>query len=98
MSRTPKIKQLTYEELADMFEITPNKAHIEVKKVYNKIINTLITQHRIPVWDAVMGVKDFFGMSDKEAVDKLNKNFQERLKREALEKYHVRGVSGQQSE
>lgn len=94
MSRTPKVKQMTYEELSEVFDMTPNKAHIEVKKVYNKIINSLVTEHNIPIWDAVMGVRSFFGMSEKEAVDKLNNEFQARLRKEALEKYHVPGVSG----
>jgi len=92
MSRSPKVKQMTYEELSEEFDITPNKAHIEVKRVYNKIINSLVTDG-VPMWDAVMGVRDFFGMSEKEAVDKLNKDFQERLKKEALQKYHVTGFS-----
>ena len=93
MSRSNKQKrQLTYEELGEIFEMTPNKAHMEVKRIYNKIINNLITEENIPMWDAVMSVKDYFGLSEKEAVDKLTPQFKERLQREALKKYHVRHV------
>lgn len=97
MSHIPKVKSYTYEELAKEFDITPNKAHIEVRKVYNKIISSLVNDHKFNVWDSVMGVRDFFGMSEKEAVDKLTPEFQERLKREALKKYHVPGVSGHET-
>lgn len=82
---------LTYEELASLFESTPGKIHTEVALVYNKIIEQLIVEKDVPIWDAVMGVKDFFGMSEREAVDKLNKTLRLKIKNYVKETYDIDG-------
>ena len=65
-------ENLTYEEIASLYETTPNKIHMMVKRTYNKIITSLVKDKNINIWDAVMATKDFFGMTEKEAIDKLN--------------------------
>jgi len=65
-------ENLTYEEIASLYETTPNKIHMLVKRTYNKIITAMVKDKKVNIWDAVMSVKDFFGMTEKEAIDKLN--------------------------
>ena len=80
-------KPLTYEELGKKCNMTPNKAHLEVKRIYNKMVKKLVYEQNINIWDCVVGLKDFFGMSEREAVDKLNKELKELLKKDAIQKY-----------
>ena len=80
-------KPITYEELGKKCNLTPNKAHLEVKRIYNKMVKQLIEQHNINIWDCVVGLKDFFGMTEREAVDKLNKEFKNLLKKDAIQRY-----------
>ena len=44
--KLPK-KQLTYEELARKYDITPNKAHSIVKSAYNKMVKNLMEMESI---------------------------------------------------
>jgi hypothetical protein len=81
------VKQMTYEELGKKCGMTPNKAHLEVKRIYNKMVKELVYIKHINIWDCVVGLKDFFGMSEREAVDKLNKEFKELLKKDAIQRY-----------
>jgi hypothetical protein len=81
------VKQLTYEELGKQCNMTPNKAHLEVKRVYNKMVKKLLLEHNINIWDCVVALKDFFGMSEREAVEKLNKEFKALLKKDAIQRY-----------
>jgi hypothetical protein len=81
------VKQMTYEELGKKCGMTPNKAHLEVKRIYNKMVKELVYTKHINIWDCVVGLKDFFGMSEREAVDKLNKEFKELLKKDAIQRY-----------
>jgi hypothetical protein len=81
------VKQMTYEELGKKCNITPNKAHLEVKRVYNKMVKQLVYEKHINIWDCVVGLKDFFGMTEREAVEKLNKEFKDLLKKDAIQRY-----------
>lgn len=78
---------MTYEELGKKCNITPNKAHLEVKRVYNKMVKQLVYEKHINIWDCVVGLKDFFGMTEREAVEKLNKEFKDLLKKDAIQRY-----------
>ena len=80
-------KPMTYEELGKKCNMTPNKAHLEVKRIYNKMVKQLVYEKNINIWDCVVGLKDYFGMSEREAVDKLNKEFKELLKKDAIQRY-----------
>jgi len=81
------VKQMTYEELGNKCGMTPNKAHLEVKRVYNKMVKQLVYEKNINIWDCVVGLKDFFGMTEREAVEKLNKEFKDLLKKDAIQRY-----------
>ena len=81
------VKQMTYDESGKKCGMTPNKAHLEVKRIYNKMVKELVYAKHINIWDCVVGLKDFFGMSEREAVDKLNKEFKELLKKDAIQRY-----------
>jgi hypothetical protein len=80
-------ENLTYEEIASLYETTPNKIHMMVKRTYNKIITGLVKDKGVNIWEAVMATKDFFGMSEKEAIDKLNPNNKSLIERYAETAY-----------
>jgi predicted transcriptional regulator len=61
MKYSVKHENLTYEEISSLYETTPNKVHMMIKRVYNKIITSLVKDKNVNIWDAIMGTKDFFG-------------------------------------
>lgn len=80
-------KPLTYAELGKICDMTPNKAHLEVKRIYNKLVRKLVHEENINIWDCVVGLKNYFGMTEREAVEKLNKEFKNLLKKDAIQRY-----------
>lgn len=85
-----KRKKLTYEELARKYDTTPNKVHTIVKGAYNKILHRLLENENINIFDAVLALREYFNMSESEAVDKLNDKHKEMLKQYAIEEYNIR--------
>lgn len=79
--------ELTYEQLGKILNMTPNKAHLEVKRIYNIIIERMVHEKNINIWDSVVAIKDLFGMTEKEAVNKLNKKLKKELIDDAREKF-----------
>jgi hypothetical protein len=79
--------ELTYDQLGKILNISPNKAHLEVKRIYNIIIERMVHEKKINIWDSVVAIKDLFGMTEKEAVNKLNKKLRKELSDDAKEKY-----------
>lgn len=86
MKYVAKHQNLTYDEIASLYDTSPNKVHMTIKRIYNKIITGLLDK-KVNIWDAVMGTKDFFGMSEKEAVDKLNSKNKKILENYAKEAF-----------
>jgi hypothetical protein len=72
--RKPKTGQLTIEQLSETYDISVNEVNNIIDGAYNKIIDSLIKDNIDP-WDAVVSVKEYFNMTEKDAVEKLsNKN------------------------
>ena len=84
--RVPKQNQLTYEEIATTLKMSPNKVHSVVKVAYNKMVKHLVQDKGHNIFDAVMWLKNQLGMSEKEAIDKLDEHNLTRLKKDASEK------------
>ena len=82
--RVAKPDQLTYEEIADLYKISPNKVHAIVKSAYNKMVNYYVEKFGMNIFDAVMELRQTMNMSEKEAFDKLNDENKIKLKEEAF--------------
>jgi len=82
--RVAKPDQLTYEEIADLYKISPNKVHAIVKSGYNKMVNYYVEKFGMNIFDAVMELRQTMNMSEKEAFDKLNDENKIKLKEEAF--------------
>ena len=94
-SRHQQRKPLTYEDLARLYDITPNKAHSVVKSTYNKIIKCLMEGDnpegkKVNIFDAVLALREYFNMTEIEAVEKLNDEHREMLTKYASEEYNIR--------
>lgn len=87
--KLPK-KQLTYEELARKYDITPNKAHSIVKSAYNKMVKNLMERERINIFDTVLALREYFNMSEKEAFEKLNDEHKRMIVKYAEESFEIR--------
>jgi predicted DNA-binding protein YlxM (UPF0122 family) len=82
--RVAKPDQLTYEEIADLYKISPNKVHAIVKSGYNKMVNYYVEKFGMNIFDAVMELRQTMNMSEKEAFDKLNDENKIKIKEEAF--------------
>ena len=82
--RVAKPDQLTYEEIADLYKISPNKVHAIVKSGYNKMVNYYVDKFGMNIFDAVMELRQTMNMSEKEAFDKLDDANKIKIKEEAF--------------
>jgi hypothetical protein len=89
-SRNQQKKPLTYEELARRYDITPNKAHSVVKSAYNKMVKSLMDSEKLNIFDAVLALREYFNMTEVEAVEKLNDEHREMLTKYASDEYHIK--------
>ena len=83
-------KQLTYEEIARKYDMTPAKAHSIVKQAYNKMIKALIDREKINIFDAVLVLREYFNMSEQEAYEKLNDENKQSLKNYAIQEFDIK--------
>lgn len=86
--KLPK-NQLTYEELARKYDITPNKAHSIVKSAYNKMVKSLMEKESINIFDTVLALREYFNMSEKEAFDKLNEEHKRLITKYAQDSFGI---------
>lgn len=86
-------KQLTYEDIARKYDMTPAKAHSIVKQAYNKMIKALIEKENVNIFDAVLALREYFNMSEQEAYDKLNDEHKDILKQYALKEFDIKSKS-----
>jgi predicted DNA-binding protein YlxM (UPF0122 family) len=82
--RVAKPDQLTYEEIADLYKISPNKVHAIVKSGYNKMVRYYVDKFGMNIFDAVMELRGQMNMSEKEAFEKLDEENKLRIKDEAF--------------
>jgi len=82
-------RPLTYEELARKYDSTPIKVHSVIKSAYNKMIKGLIEDGDINIFEAVLTLREYFNMTEAEAVEKLNDEHKEMLKKYATEEFHM---------
>jgi hypothetical protein len=75
-----KKNNMTYEEIARKYDITPVKAHSIVKSAYNKMVSSLMQKEEMTIFDAVLALRAYFNMSEKEAFTKLTEENQRLIK------------------
>jgi hypothetical protein len=70
--RIPKPDQLTFEQLAEIFDTSISDINNTVNIAYNKMVHELVFTNKFDIWDVVMELKNFFKMTEREAFEKLN--------------------------
>jgi hypothetical protein len=94
MKKSVSQKQLTYEDIARKYDMTPAKAHSIVKQAYNKMVKALMERENINIFDAVLALREYFNMSEEEAVNKLNDEHKLLLKNYAIKEFDIRSKKG----
>jgi hypothetical protein len=94
MKKSVSQKQLTYEDIARKYDMTPAKAHSIVKQAYNKMVKALMEKENINIFDAVLALREYFNMSEEEAVNKLNDEHKLLLKNYAIKEFDIRSKKG----
>jgi predicted DNA-binding protein (UPF0251 family) len=82
---------LTYEQIARKYDITVNRTQTIVKTAYNKIVKAMIEDEKmnVSIFDAVLALRQYFNMTEDEAVQKLNDVHKEMLKKYAAEHFKI---------
>ena len=82
----------TYEEIANAYKVSPNKIHSIVKTAYNKMVNHCVKNYNMNIFDAVMSIKTWLKMTDREAFEKLNKSNKLAIRKAAIERYESKEI------
>ena len=83
-------KGLTYEEIARMYDITSSKAQSIVKSAYNKMIKSMVEKQGLNIFDTVLALREYFNMTESEAIEKLNDEHRDMLTKYASEQYNIK--------
>jgi len=73
---------MTFEQISKKYEMPISEVNFTINKAYNKMVHSLVVQ-KFDIWDVVVELKNFFNMTEKEAVEKLTPEHKELLKRSA---------------
>jgi hypothetical protein len=84
--RVPKQNQVPLEDIAARYNMSPNKVHTIIKTAYNKMVRHLITEKGKDPFDAVMWLRTELGMTEKEAIEKLDERNYNLIKASAEER------------
>ena len=84
-------KQLTYEEIARMYDLTTAKAHSIVKSAYNKMVEKIMQQENKNIFETVLIIREYFNMTESESYEKLNDGHKELIRSYAVKEYGIKG-------
>jgi hypothetical protein len=76
-------KQLTFEQISKRYAMSISEVNAVINTAYNKMVHALAVDQKFDMWDVVVELKNFFNMTEKEAVDKLTREHREILKASA---------------
>lgn len=79
MSKNRTGKSLTYEEIGEKLEISPQQVHKIEKEAFNKIIRRLTTCTNANIFEAILSVSEYFGIDPDQCYKKLDKANHEKL-------------------
>jgi hypothetical protein len=81
--KSTRQKQLTFEQISKRYNMPISEVNSVINTAYNKMVHTLAVDQKFDIWDVVVEMKNYFNMTEKEAVDKLTKEHRELLKNSA---------------
>ena len=81
--KTSRNKQLTFEQISNRYNMPISEVNSVINIAYNKMVHTLVMDQHFDIWDVVVEMKNYFNMTEKEAVDKLTPEHKELLKESA---------------
>jgi hypothetical protein len=79
MSKLRTGKCLTYEEIGQKLEISPQQVHKIEKEAFNKIIKRLSQYPGTNIFEAIVTVSDMFGIDTDQSYKKLDAENREEL-------------------
>jgi len=78
--RRPKIsKNLTFEEIGQELDISPQQVHKIEKEAFNKVFQGLLSLEKHTPVELVAGICDYFGIQPEQFMKKLDKKNREVL-------------------
>lgn len=81
--KTPRQKQLTFDQISKKYDMPISEVNTVINNAYNKMVHTLVMDQNFDIWDVVFEMKNYFNMTEKEAVEKLTNEHREMLKESA---------------
>lgn len=88
MSNDKKVRKfLTYDKIGSLKGISPQQVHKIEKEAINKMVLALHEDGRFNIFEIIIGLSDFFGVSPKQVYGKLNENMQQIVYEYVYERY-----------
>ena len=89
--RKPRQHQLTIEQISQIYDMSISEVNATINVAFNKMVDELSSKHGIDIWDSVFGLKDYLGITEKEAFEKLNNKNKNLITEVAKQKYKIPG-------
>lgn len=74
MSKNRTGKCLTYEEIGEELEISPQQVHKIEKEAFNKLVKRLAVYPQSNIFEAILTLSEYLGIDADQAYKKLDKN------------------------
>ena len=79
MSKNRTGKSLTYEEIGEKLNLSPQQVHKIEKEAFNKIIKRMTATSKTNVFDVILSLSEFLGIDPDQCYKKLDKFNNEKL-------------------
>lgn len=88
MSDTKKVRKfLTYDQIGSLKGISPQQVHKIEKEAINKIIYMMYEDERFNIFEIIIALSDYFGVSPQQVYGKLNDSNKQLVYDYVYEKY-----------
>lgn len=87
-------KEMTYEEIGNVMDLSPQQVHKIEREAFNKIIKRLMLSTHMSIFDTIIVISTHFGIQLEQAYKKLDEENLELLSVYTKENYgrHIKGV------
>jgi hypothetical protein len=86
-------KALTYEEIGQVMDLSPQQVHKIEREAFNKILRRLMNSTHLSIFDTIIVLSTHFGISLEQAYKKLDEENMQTLSEYTKENYG-RGIAG----
>lgn len=87
-------KSMTYEEIGEVMDLTPQQVHKSEKEAFNKLVKGLMINANMSIFDSIIAISKYLGIEVEHCYKKLDKENKQTLSAYTFEKYgrRIKGI------